>query len=129
MRRVVLMTALATAACGGSARYPVEAGMGPNPVLPPPRASLIPVVKVARAVGWPAGAAPDVADGLAIVPFARELDHPRFVYVLPNGDVLVSETNAPADREKEKGLRGWFMAKYFRKAGAAVPSANRITIL
>src|SRR5436190_2254569 len=129
MRRLVLIAAAACAACGGAARLPVEAGMGPNPVLPPPRTSLIPVVKVARAVGWPAGATPVVADGLAITPLAQELSHPRFVYVLPDGDVLVAESNAPADRKQQTGIRAYFMAKYFKKAGAAVPSANRITIL
>jgi glucose/arabinose dehydrogenase len=129
MRTISLAAVVVCVACGGAARYPVEAGMGPNPVLPPPSTSLIPVVKVAKAVGWPAGATPVVASGLAITPLAQGLNHPRSLYVLPNGDVLVAETNAPADRAKEGGIRGWFMARYFKKAGASVPSANRITIL
>jgi len=114
--------------CGGSARLPVEAGMGPNPTLPPPRTSLIPVVKVARAVGWPAGVTPQPAPGTAVTAFADGLNHPRWLYVLPNGDVLVAETNAPP-RPKEKGIRAWFMRRFFKKAGAAVPSAERITLL
>lgn len=116
------------AACGGAARLPVEAGMGPNPTLPQPRTSLIPVVKVARAVGWPAGVTPIAAEGLKVEPFATGLDHPRWLHVLPNGDVLVAETNSPP-KPKEKGIRAYFMRKFFRKAGAAVPSANRITVL
>ena len=116
-------------ACGGAAKLPVEAGMGPSPQLPPPRTSLIPVVKVARAVGWPAGATPLAAEGLRVTAFATGLDHPRWLHLLPNGDVLVAETNGPADRERAKGIRGWFMRRYFRKAGAAVPSADRITVL
>jgi glucose/arabinose dehydrogenase len=84
---------------------------------------------VAPAVGWAAGAMPSVAEGLAVTPLAQGLQHPRSLFVLPNGDVLVAESNAPADRDKPKSIRGWFMAKYFKKAGAAVPSANRITIL
>jgi glucose/arabinose dehydrogenase len=116
------------AACGGAARLPVTAGMGPNPTIPPPRTSLIPVVKVARAVGWPAGVTPVVAEGLAVAAFAEKLDHPRWLYVLPNGDVLVAETNSPP-KPKQKGIRAWFMRRYFKKAGAAVPSANRITVL
>ena len=117
------------AACGGSARLPVEAGMGPNPQLPPPRTSLIPVMKVAKATGWQAGERPMAAPGLQVNAFARGLDHPRWVYVLPNGDVLVAETNGPADRQRPGGIRGWFMKRLFKKAGAAVPSADRLSIL
>jgi glucose/arabinose dehydrogenase len=115
-------------ACGGVARLPVEAGMGPNPTLPEPRKSLIPVVKVARAVGWPAGTTPMAAPGTAVNAFATGFDHPRWLYVLPNGDVLVAETASPP-KPKEKGIRAWFMRRYFKKAGAAAPSANRITLL
>jgi glucose/arabinose dehydrogenase len=116
--------------CGGAARLPVEAGMGPTPTLPPPRKSLFPVVKVARAVGWPAGTRPTAHAGTSVTAFAEGLDHPRWLYVLPNGDVLVAETNAPADRvQTQKGIRAWFMKRFFRKAGAAVPSADRITLL
>jgi glucose/arabinose dehydrogenase len=117
------------AACGGAARVPIEDGMGANPTLPTPRTSLIPVVKVARAVGWPAGTTPTAAPGLAVHAFARDLDHPRWLYVLPNGDVLVAETNAPANRDRPGGIRGWFMKRFAEKAGAAVPSADRITLL
>lgn len=126
---VALVLAAAQVGCGGAARLPVVAGMGPNPQLPPPRTSLIPVMKVARAVGWPAGATPVPADGLRVSAFAAGLDHPRWLYVLPNGDVLVAETNGPADRQRPGGIRGWFMRRLFRKAGAAVPSADRITLL
>ena len=116
--------------CGGSARLPVEAGMGPSPTLPPPRTSLIPVVKVATAVGWAEGAKPTAVEGTSVVAFARDLQHPRWLYVLPNGDVLVAETNAPPRPDDEqKGIRGWFFKRYFKKAGAAVPSANRISVL
>ena len=120
---------LVATACGGSARLPVEAGMGPSPTLPPPRTSWIPVVKVARAVGWREGETPTPAEGLRVGAFATGLNHPRWLYVLPNGDVLVAESNGPADRERAKGIRGWFMRRYFKKAGAAVPSADRITLL
>jgi glucose/arabinose dehydrogenase len=123
-----LVAALLLTGCGGAARLPVEAGMGLNPQLPPPRTSLIPVVKVARAVGWPEGATPRPAEGLAVSAFATGLEHPRWVYVLPNGDALIAESNAPP-KPKEKGIRAWFMRRYFKKAGAAVPSADRITLL
>jgi glucose/arabinose dehydrogenase len=115
--------------CGGSARLPVEAGMGPTPTLPSPRSSLIPVVKVATAVGWSDGATPTPAAGMLVRALATDLDHPRWLHVLPNGDVLVAETNAPANRERARGIRGWFMRRYFKRAGASVPTANRITLL
>ena len=127
-RTFSVLLALAVAACGGAARLPVEAGMGPSPTIPEPRTSLIPVVKVAQAVGWPAGVTPVAAEGLKVEAFATGLDHPRWIRVLPNGDVLVAETNSPP-KPKEKGIRAYFMRKFFRKAGAATPSANRITVL
>ena len=116
-------------ACGGAARLPFEAGLGPNPTLPEPRSSFFPVVKVARAVGWPAGTTPTAAEGMKVSAFATGLDHPRWLHVLPNGDVLVAETNAPGDRIQPSGIRGWFMKRYFKKAGAATPTADRITLL
>jgi glucose/arabinose dehydrogenase len=116
-------------ACGGTARLPVSAGMGPNPALPPPRTSLIPVVNVATATGWPPGKTPTPAPGLEVRPFATGLNHPRWLYVLPNGDVLVAETNAPPRPEASKGIKGWFMDRFMKRAGAAVPSPDRITLL
>src|ERR1051325_457813 len=120
----------ATVGCAGPARLPVEAGMGPNPQLPAPEHALIPVVNVARAVGWSEGETPTATSDTRVVAFATKLEHPRSLLVLPNGDVLVAETNAPARPEDmPKGIRGWYMKRAFKKAGAAVPSANRITIL
>ena len=103
--------------------------MGPSPTLPEPSTSLFPTVKVAKAVGWPEGASPTPAEGLRVTRFASGLEHPRWLYVLPNGDVLVAESNGPADRAQPGGIRGWFMKRYFKKAGAAVPSPDRITLL
>jgi glucose/arabinose dehydrogenase len=120
---------LQVAACASSAKLPVSAGQGPNPTLPPPRESLIPTIKVAKAVGWADGETPTGATGTTVTAFARDLDHPRWLYVLPNGDVLVAETNAPPRPDDGKGVRGFFFKYFMKKAGAAVPSANRITLL
>ncbi len=98
-------------------------------MLPPPSPSLIPTVDIAPAKGWPAGAQPRAGPGTRLTAFARGLEHPRWVYVLPNGDVLVAETNAPPRPEDMKGLKGMAMKAIMKKAGAAVPSANRITLL
>jgi glucose/arabinose dehydrogenase len=126
---LLLIAALGLSACGERAMLPVLAGVGPEPVLPPPRETLIPTVKIAPATGWPEGATPIAAEGLAVAAFAAELDHPRWLYVLPNGDVLVAETNAPPRPEATRGMKGWVMKLVMEQAGAAVPSADRITLL
>jgi glucose/arabinose dehydrogenase len=115
--------------CGDTATLPVEAGTGPEPRLPEPNPGWLPTVNVAPVKGWPAGATPEAARGLAVNAFATSLDHPRWLYVLPNGDVLVAETNAPAKPEASKGIKGWFMERVMKRAGAEVPSADRITLL
>jgi glucose/arabinose dehydrogenase len=122
------MGLLALAGCGERARLPVTAGMGPAPTLPKPNRTLFPTVKVADAIGW-LGSTPTAAPGLRVAAFADRLDHPRWLYVLPNGDVLVAETNAPVRPKEGKGFKAFFMKMFMKKAGAAVPSANRITLL
>ena len=105
-------------------------GFGPNPTLPEPAHTLIPTLNVAPADGWPAGAKPVAAAGLAVSAYARGLAHPRWLYVLPNGDVLVAETNKPADGEPEGGgIKGAVMKHEQKVAGAGTASANRITLL
>lgn len=126
----VSAVALTLAACGGPAALPPESGFGPNPTLPAPSRSLIPQVKVADAVGWTEGQTPVAAAGLRVQAFAGGLDHPRWLYRLPNGDILVAESNAPPKPEgKEGGIRGWVQGLFMKKAGARAPSANRITLL
>ena len=126
---LILVAQMALAGCGAAARLTVADGTGPSPTLPPPRTSLIPTVNVISARGWPPDGKPVAADGMTVTAFARGLDHPRWLYVLPNGDVLVAETNAPPRPEDGKGLKGWFFKRFQKKAGGAVPSANRITLL
>jgi glucose/arabinose dehydrogenase len=120
---------LALTGCTEAAKQSVEAGMGPHPNLLPQVHRLIPTVNVAKAVPWTAGQMPVAAAGLHVNAFATGLDHPRWLYVLPNGDVLVAETNAPPKPEDGKGIKGFFMKKAMAKAGASEPSANRITLL
>jgi glucose/arabinose dehydrogenase len=76
-----------------------DEGYGPNPTLPPPKPSLIPTIKIAEAKGWPEGVTPKPAKGLRVKAFAKDFDHPRWLHILPNGDVLVAETNAPPKRD------------------------------
>jgi glucose/arabinose dehydrogenase len=129
MKTPLLILVIALAGCADRARLPESATTGPNPTLPEPAEALIPTVKIAPAKGWPAGLTPKVAPGRRVNAFATGLQHPRWVYVLPNGDVLVAETSAPPRPEDGKGIKGRAMTHYMKKAGAAVPSANRITLL
>ncbi len=126
---VMLVSALALSACGEMAKLTVEEGSGPQPTLPPPRSTLIPTVHIAPAKGWSQGEMPLAAQGMRVEAFARGLDHPRWLLVLPNGDVLVAETNAPPKPEDSKGIKGWLTKLIMSRAGAGVPSANRITLL
>jgi glucose/arabinose dehydrogenase len=115
---------------GDTASLSVADGTGPNPTLPKPNKTLLPTVKIAEATGWPAGGAPTAAAGLGVQRFAEGLDHPRWVYALPNGDVLVAESNKPASKvKKKKGLKDYAAGLVMKRAGAGVPSADRITLL
>jgi len=120
---------LGLAGCGDVATLPVEAGYGPSPKLPEPVESLIPTVNIAEATGWPAGRTPIAAPGLQVRAFAKGLDHPRWLHVLPNGDVLVAETDAPPKPEDSSGIRGWIAKTIMARAGSGTASANRITLL
>ncbi len=120
---------LALAACGEVARLPLAAGTGPQPELPAPRQTLIPTLNIAPATGWPAETVPIPAPGTRVQAFARDLDHPRWLLLLPNGDVLVAESNAPAKPEGGGGIKGWVMKMVMKRAGAGGPSADRITLL
>ena len=106
-----------------------EQSYGASPSLPAPQNSWIPTVNIATATGWRHGDKPKAAAGLAVDAFASGLDHPRTVYVLPNGDVLVAESNAPPKPADGAGIRGFFYKQAQKWAGAGVPSANRITLL
>jgi glucose/arabinose dehydrogenase len=124
------LLAFALAACGGREALDPAAGFGPDPTLPPPQLSLFPRVNVAEAVGWPQGRMPTPARGFRVQAFASGLDHPRWLYRLPNGDILVAETNAPPKPEgRSGGLRGWVEGLVMKRAGARAPSADRITLL
>ncbi len=130
VRSALLCGALvAAAACAGPQRVARSTQTGPGPDLPAPQAQgLVPTVNIAPAKGWTGNEAPQAAPGLQANLFADGLAHPRWLYVLPNGDVLVAETNAPP-KPAEKGLRAWAMKKVMQRAGAGAPSANRITLL
>ena len=128
LRITLLASAVLLAACGETATLDVRAGMGASPTLPAPNKTLIPTVDIAPAKGWAEGAMPTPAPGLAVNAFASGLDHPRWLHVLPNGDVLVAETNGPP-KKGGGSIKGAVMKAVMKRAGAGVPSANRITLL
>lgn len=122
-------TAAMLTACGVPARIPIAAQTGPHPVIPKPSTSLLPVMKVVKAKGWTDDTTPATPADLTVRAFARNLDHPRWLYVLPNGDVLVSETNAPKRPDDAKGIKGFFFRFFQARAGGGVPSENRLILL
>lgn len=131
--RLLTLAALAglLAACGDTAKLPEQASIGGQPQLPLPRRTLLPTVHIAPAEGWPAGGAPQPAPGFEVRALERGLQHPRWLFVLPNGDVLVAETNKPKPPPelRPKGLKAWLACRIMARAGAGVPSADRITLL
>jgi glucose/arabinose dehydrogenase len=120
---------LLLAACGDSSKLPEQAAFGPSPVLPEPHKTFIPTVNIAPAEGWPDGGSPTPGQGLSVKAFATALDHPRWLYVLPNGDVLVAESNAPQRPQEARGINAVIYRLWRGWGGAGVPSANRITLL
>ncbi|HEX7889462.1 MAG TPA: sorbosone dehydrogenase family protein [Ramlibacter sp.] len=130
----VVAVAVLTACAAGVIAQSALSGTGPNPPLPEPHKSWLPTVSVAPAKGWPDGAAPRAPAGFRVTAFAKGLDHPRWVYTLPNGDVLVAESNKPEPEPGTRnvhaeGIKGKAMSFFMKRAGAGVPSANRITLL
>jgi glucose/arabinose dehydrogenase len=125
----LLCSVVLLSACGERAKLPASAGMGSSPTLPAPVKTLIPTINVAKAIGWKAGEKPTPAPGLSVAAFAENLDHPRWLYLLPNGDVLVAETNAPPKPDDTRGITGFIEQSVMKNAGAQGKSADRITLL
>ncbi len=120
---------LSLVACADKSRLSTDAGFGPDPALPEPQSSVLPTMNIAPAKGWSSGAMPIAAPGLAVKLFADQLEHPRWLYVLPNGDVLVAETDAPPKPDDSKGIKGFVQKQVMKVAGSGKGSANRITLL
>ena len=134
-RHTVSATAAITAclfltACGEMAQLPESASYGADPTLPAPRTSLVPTMLIAPAKGWRDGEMPLAASGTTVARLADGLQHPRWLYVLPNGDVLVAESDTPGKDQKERhGLKAWVSGLVMKRAGSGAPSADRITLL
>jgi glucose/arabinose dehydrogenase len=132
MRRILAVAAALTlAGCMSKGSPEPLAAFGPDPQLPSPQSALIPMLGTPKAVGWPAGAAPTAPSGFTVTRFAEGLDHPRWVYVLPNGDVLAAESaSEPSKADKTNtGVRAWFQKIIMRRVGSQKPSPNKIILL
>ncbi|WP_297693725.1 sorbosone dehydrogenase family protein [Phenylobacterium sp.] len=135
MRRHLIAAAavLALAGCQKAGSSDPLAGFGPNPPLPKPQTGILPQFDTPKAVGWPKGASPKPPPGFTVTRFAQGLDHPRWAYVLPNGDVLVSESASTPPSPQDHTLHGpeaWLAKLVLKRVGAAsAPSGNRIVLL
>lgn len=126
----LIFVPLALSACGQApSTTDITDFIGPNPKLVAPSERVFPTVNVAEANGWPAGSTPKAAPGLAVNEFAGELSHPRWLYVLPNGDVLVAESDSPGTDRTGGDIKGKIQSKLMKKAGSGNPSPNRIILL
>lgn len=128
MRNIMIASALLVAACSGGSPPPPDSGYGADPTLPAPESGgPIPTINIAQTTPWPAGAAPTAPDGFTVTRYAEGLDHPRWLYLLPNGDVLVAQSaSRPA---AGGGAMGWFRNQIQRMVGAMEQSPDQITLL
>ena len=113
---------------GNPSDLPIDATSGADPKLVEAESERIPSVSLAETIGWKPGEAPAAAGGLTVIRFAEKLDHPRTLLTLPNGDVLVAETNAPEGNEPS-GITGFFQKLFMSWVGAGGTSPNRIVLL
>jgi len=120
---------LPLAGCNDGSGDPT-AQMGPNPKLPELQQYLLPPMHIARVVGWKQDEKPTVPQGLKVEALARGLQHPRSLYTLPNGDVLVVESKAPkaAAIKRPKEIIMGYVESWATSGGDTGPS-NRITLL
>jgi glucose/arabinose dehydrogenase len=126
----LVLSFLGLSACSESSKIDPAVTFGKDPTLVEPKSTLIPNVNIAQAVGWSLGEKPDTPfSSMQVNRFATDLEHPRWLYTLPNGDVLVAESNKPQKDEDDSGIKEWVTKKVLSKAGAGAPSADRITLL
>jgi glucose/arabinose dehydrogenase len=125
----LLASAILLSNCASGNADPTIVTYGTHPVLPKPEKSIVPTMHIAPAKGWGKGETPTALRGLQVNQFAEGLDHPRWIYVLPNNDVLVAETNSPPKPDDGKGVKGFVQGLVMKHAGAEAKTANRISLL
>ncbi|AJZ56284.1 NHL repeat family protein (plasmid) [Paraburkholderia fungorum] len=129
LNRLAVATLLPLTSCAIGPSSPGDTGFGASPAIPAPQSTLIPMVNIAPVQTRPAGFVPTAPPSFDVTEFARGLAHPRWLYTLPNGDVLVAESDAPEEHDEGSGLFGWVRKQVMKRAGAGVPSPDRIVLL
>ena len=129
LNRLAVSMVLPLASCAIGPSSPSDPGFGASPSIPAPESKLISMVNIAPVEKRPAGFLPTAHAGFAVTQFASGLAHPRWLYTLPNGDVLVAESDAPREHDEGSGLFGWIRRQVMKRAGAGVPSPDRIVLL
>lgn len=128
---LILLGATAALAACSDPKFDESSQIGPNPNLPEPKQFLLPPVNVSPGEGWPQGKTPTVPAGFQIQALSRDLQHPRNVYVLPNGDILAVQAKSPPP-EPIKRPKDPIVALVKNKATSfpgSKPAANRITLI
>jgi glucose/arabinose dehydrogenase len=125
---IVLVTVALASGCSDRAKYDPENQAGANPPLPGAHNFFTPPMQVPEYVGWQNGGKPKVADGLKIEQIASGLQHPRQVYLLPDGDILVAESNSP-NKEAVTSPKQLIAGLVTERSGKKAKGANRITLL
>tara|TARA_A100001037_G_scaffold265219_1_gene256544 strand:- start:304 stop:1809 length:1506 start_codon:yes stop_codon:yes gene_type:complete len=126
---IIVLAAIAIALLlrGSRAELTVDQVSGTDPTLVEPESEWFPTINVAEPVGWAEGEVPEAAEGLQVTRFAEGLDHPRILYRLPNGDILVTLTNSPP--RDVGGIEGFIMKTLMGRAGAGAPSPDKLVLL
>lgn len=129
---IALSATLSASALAQNADFDISQQIGPDPVLPEPTQELLPDLKVAEVIGWKDGETPKVPDGLKVTAYAADLANPRTVHTLPNGDILVVQSQAPEGKPLSRPkdfIRGWIMAFAHGRGGGEKKETNLITLL
>ncbi len=129
---IALSATLSASALAQNADFDISQQIGPDPVLPEPTQELLPDLKVAEVIGWKDGETPKVPDGLKVTAYAADLANPRTVHTLPNGDILVVQSQAPEGKPLSRPkdfIRGWIMAFAHGSGGGEKKETNLITLL
>ena len=129
LKRLIALSVFPLAACAVGPSASVDTGFGASPPIVAPHETLISMVNIAPVQGRPTGFMPTTPSGFMVTEFASGLAHPRWLYTLPNGDVLVAESDAPEEHDEGSGLFGWIRRQVMKRAGAGMPSPDRIVLL
>jgi glucose/arabinose dehydrogenase len=125
----LIASSVLTLAANADEPFDIQSQVGPNPVLPDIQQYLFPPMHLSTVVGWKNGEEPTAAPGLKIEALAGDLQHPRSLYTLPNGDVLMeSKAPPPQPITRPKDIVMRFIEKMVTSGGDPGPS-NRITLL